>query len=210
MNKRIKELADQIKELDAELTREIQRIRIQTWEIRDRTIKFGDEVRARHRAQMVGVLRYLRDSQLKHVLSAPLIWLCLIPAVLMDLVVSFYQATCFPLYGIPKVRRADYIVIDRHHLAYLNAIEKLNCMYCSYFNGVIAFVREVAGRTEQYWCPIKHAGRLKALHSRYERFAEYGDSEEWLLKKTTLRQDFDDLHAPEAADSDNPQEPPVS
>lgn len=210
MNRRISELAAQIKELEAELAREIQQIRIQTWEIRDRTIKFGDEIRARHRAQMVGVLRYLRQSELKHVLSAPIIWLCLIPAVLLDLVVSFYQATCFPLYGIPKVKRSEHVVVDRHHLAYLNVIEKLNCLYCSYFNGVISYVREVAARTEQYWCPIKHAARLKALHSRYERFADYGDSEQWLQKKTALRQDFHDLRSdPEAGSDDAKRDPPA-
>ena len=29
-----------------------------------------------------------------------------------------------------RVRRSRYFVIDRHHLAYLNGIEKLNCVYC--------------------------------------------------------------------------------
>ena len=55
-----------------------------------------------------------------------------------------YQAICFPVYKIPKVRRRDYLVFDRHHLAYLNIIEKINCAYCSYANGAIAFMREVA------------------------------------------------------------------
>ena len=63
---------------------------------------------------------------------------------------------CFPIYGIERVQRRRYFAIDRHTLAYLNAIEKANCLYCSHANGVIAYVREVAARTEQYWCPIKH------------------------------------------------------
>ena len=46
--------------------------------------------------------------------------------------------------------RGQYIVIDRHRLKYLNAIEKLNCVYCGYGNGVIAYARDIAGRTEQY------------------------------------------------------------
>jgi hypothetical protein len=29
---------------------------------------------------------------------------------------------------IARVRRSQYVVIDRQHLAYLNAIERLNCM----------------------------------------------------------------------------------
>lgn len=193
MNKRIGELADQIKRLEAELREEIQRIRIHTYEIRDRTILFQEEVKRRHRKQVVHVLQYLRKARLKHILTAPVIWLCLVPALLMDLIVTLYQAICFPVYGIPKVRRADHVIIDRHYLGYLNALEKLNCFYCSYFNGVMSYVREVAGRTEQYWCPIKHAAQLKGAHSRYQRFTEYGDSDAYRETVEDLRKDFRDV-----------------
>lgn len=192
MNKRIQELNEQIKRLEAELRQEIQRIRLQTYEIRDRAVHFRDEIRAEHRAQLVRVYRYLRHAKLKHLLTAPVIWLCLWPALLLDLIVTLYQAVCFPVYGIPKVKRADHIAIDRHYLGYLNVIEKLNCLYCSYFNGVLAYVREIAGRTEQYWCPIKHAAQLKSQHSRYGRFAEYGDAETFRREFPRLRQDFTD------------------
>jgi hypothetical protein len=87
-----------------------------------------------------------------------------------------YQAICFPVYKIPKVRRRDYLVFDRHHLAYLNTIEKINCAYCSYANGAIAFMREVASRTEIYWCPIKHARRVLGPHPHYQGFADFGDA----------------------------------
>ena len=36
-----------------------------------------------------------------------------------DACVSFFQWACFPVYGITKVRRSDYIVFDRHQLHYL-------------------------------------------------------------------------------------------
>jgi hypothetical protein len=97
--------------------------------------------------------------------------------VLLDLSVTIYQAVCFPAYGIEKVHRKDYLVFDRHHLAYLNALEKLNCAYCSYANGLIAYVREIAARTEQYWCPIKHARRVIGAHPHYSRFEDFGDAE---------------------------------
>ncbi len=84
---------------------------------------------------------------------------------------TIYQALCFPLYDIPKVRRSEYMLLDRHRLAYLNFLEKLNCEYCAYGNGVLAYVTEVAARTEQYWCPIKHALRMKSMHSRYRFFS---------------------------------------
>ncbi len=103
---------------------------------------------------------------------------------------SFYQHTCFRLYGIPRVRRRDYVVIDRHQLAYLNVIEKLNCVYCGYANGVMAYVREIAARTEQYWCPIKHASHMLAPHNRVGRFADYGDAEAYRETLARLRREF--------------------
>lgn len=192
MSNRIQELSAQIRALEKELREEIQRIRIQTYEIRERGVRFRDEVLQRHRGQVERVFTYLRRAKLKHILTAPVIWLCLVPAVLLDLVVTLYQTLCFPVYGIPKVHRGDYIVIDRHYLAYLNVIEKLNCLYCSYFNGLMAYVGEIAGRTEQYWCPIKHARQLKRTHSRYDRFVEFGDGDAWQTRKNELRKDFGD------------------
>jgi len=54
--------------------------------------------------------------------------------------------------------------LDRSKLHYLNALESLNCV-CCYANGLTAFVAEIAGRTEQHWCPIKHARVLAAPFS---------------------------------------------
>jgi hypothetical protein len=75
---------------------------------------------------------YITDAKLKHILSAPLIWLCIFPVILIDITISLYQAACFPIYGIPQVKRQDYIIFDRQFLNYLNIIEKINCGYCSY------------------------------------------------------------------------------
>jgi hypothetical protein len=120
---------------------------------------------------------YLLHARPLVILTAPVIYSLIIPFVLLDACIMLYQAVCFPVYGIPKVPRRDYFVFDRSRLAYLNAIEKLNCEYCSYANGLIAYVREVASRTEQYWCPIKHAQRAIGAHPRYAKFEDYGDAE---------------------------------
>jgi hypothetical protein len=98
-----------------------------------------------------------------------------------------YQAICFPIYKIPMVRRRDYLVFDRHHLAYLNIIEKINCAYCSYANGAVAFIREVASRTEVYWCPIKHARRVLGPHPHYQGFADFGDAEGFREKLAEMK-----------------------
>jgi hypothetical protein len=101
----------------------------------------------------------------------------IIPFLVLDLAVTIYQQVCFRIYHIPLVRRSDYLILDRHHLAYLNAIERFNCLYCGYSNGLIEYVREVAARTEQYWCPVKHALRSPDPHRLVDRFVDYGDIE---------------------------------
>ncbi len=83
--------------------------------------------------------------------------------------------------------------MDRHALGYLNIIEKINCVYCGYFNGLMAYIQEVAARTEQYWCPIKHARRVGYTHNRYKYFFDYGDGEGYRKKLEEVRRDFADL-----------------
>lgn len=107
---------------------------------------------------------------------------------MLDIFVTLYQLICFRAYGISIVRRRDYIVLDRSQLAYLNWLEKFNCLFCSYANGVIGYVREISARTEQYWCPIKHARRIVGAHALYSSFADYGDAEAYKkMEQTNLR-----------------------
>jgi len=91
----------------------------------------------------------------------PFIYGMFIPGIILDLSLFIYQQTAFRLYGIPLVRRSEYIQYDRKHLSYLNLIQKINCLYCSYMNGLFSYAVEVGGRTEKYWCPIKAARKKK-------------------------------------------------
>jgi hypothetical protein len=131
--------------------------------------------------------RYVLNANPLIVLTAPVIYSLIVPVALLDLSVMLYQAICFPVYKIPKVRRRDYWVFDRHHLAYLNLIEKINCAYCSYCNNAIAFAREVASRTEVYWCPIKHARRVLGPHPHYQGFADFGDAKAYREKLEEMK-----------------------
>lgn len=172
------ELVERIREAQDELEAEFEARRARfAYRVERRRVVFEAEMRRRHKALKAALLPYLLGVRLRVLLTAPMIYSLIVPIALLDLCVSLYQAVCFPAYGITKVRRGDHVVIDRHHLAYLNGVEKLNCVYCGYANGVIAFAREVAARTEQYWCPIKHALRVAGVHSRYAGFADYGDAE---------------------------------
>ncbi len=138
---------------------------------------FEEEVLRRHRELRTRLSRYILDAKPMVAITAPAIYSLIVPLVLLDIFVSVYQTVCFPAYGIEKVKRADYLIFDRGHLAYLNALEKLNCAYCSYANGLIAYVREIAGRTEAYWCPIKHAKKAAGAHEKYLTFVAFGDAD---------------------------------
>jgi hypothetical protein len=145
------------------------------------------EVRAGHRRLRTGLWPYLYRAELATLLTAPIIYSVAVPFVMLDAWVWIYQAVCFRAWGIRPVRRRAYFAIDRHKLAYLNTFEKFNCLFCSYANGLIAYVREVAARTEQYWCPIRHARRTPQPHSHYDAFVDYGDAAAYRRQLKRLR-----------------------
>ena len=156
-----------------------------------RAARFPAEILRRQALYKVGLLRSLRNSRWRVVLVAPLVYAGFLPFALMDLFVTVHERVGFPAFGIPRLRRADYMAFDRTDLPYLNAIEKGNCFYCSYGDGVAAFLREAASRTEQYWCPIKHARRLLGQHERYPRFVEFGDAQTYREGLERLRRQYE-------------------
>lgn len=170
-------LAQEIVRLQTELDREIfKRRKALGWRLREGLVEFEHGVALEHRRMRMSVAAFLRNAPILTVLTAPVIYSLIAPLVLIDLWASAYQAVCFRAYHLPRVQRRDYLVFDRSKLGYLNWIEALNCRFCEYANGVVAYVREIASRTEQYWCPIKHALTITAPHARYQAFADYGDA----------------------------------
>ena len=182
MPDKISELIARIRVLQEEMEQEFRKNRENFhFIIEEKRIRFSEEVARQQRRFRTGLLRYLGRASLFNLLTAPVIYSGIVPLplLLLDLFLFCYQHICFPLYGIPKVRRSEYLVFDRTDLPYLNLVEKINCAYCSYGNGLAAYFREVAARTEQYWCPIKHARKILDAHERYPRFFEYGDAESY-------------------------------
>jgi hypothetical protein len=171
-----------------------EEIKSEFYELRNGKVWFSEKIKREHRKLKTSLFGYVLHSRFFALLTAPFIYACLIPFVLLDLFVSVYQAVCFPVYGIPKARRKDYMAIDRNKLRYLNALEGLNCMYCSYANGLLAYVVEIAGRTEQHWCPIKHARRIQHAHDRYSHFLPYGNANAYRERIDKVRDDFKDLN----------------
>ena len=194
MDEKLSALLGKIKDLEQEILGEIQKKEEEFgYTFRQKKVHFTEKVIVEHKKLVKKISRYLREAKLLNIITAPVIWSCLMPVVVLDAVVSFYQFVCFPIYKIPKVLRSDYVVMDRRKLGYLNRLEMLNCVYCEYVNGFLAYAQEIAGRTEQHWCPIKHAVRLKTMHSRYQNFFDYGDAEQYRRRIEEVRHAFEDL-----------------
>lgn len=201
MTQRMKDLADQIVGLQSELDREIERRRKALGlELSHRIGEFEMGVASEHRRLRLGLGAFFGRTSPAVILTAPVIYSLIIPLALADAWVSAYQAICFRAYGIPRVNRRDYIAFDRDRLAYLNLIERLNCAFCGYANGLVAYVREVTSRTEQYWCPIKHAVKISDPHRRYYEFLEYGDAEGYRARLDEFRARLRAEPAPTGAD----------
>lgn len=155
--------------------------------IKGKRVEFESTVKAAHRKLKKNFFRWLVTNRPQNLITGPIIYSMILPMVLFDLCVSFYQITCFPIYGITKVKRSDYIVFDRHQLGYLNFIEKFHCTYCEYGNGLMGYMSEILARTEEYFCPIKHAHKILGTHKRHNRFLAYGDAADYEAKLEEYR-----------------------
>jgi hypothetical protein len=52
-------------------------------------------------------------------------------------------------------------------------------------------VGENVARTEQYFCPIKHARKVLGTHRRYANFLDYGDADDYGGFKSEVQQGYD-------------------
>jgi hypothetical protein len=178
MSDKISHIRTRIRELETELEEEFEGKRQAfKYHVEHRRVIFESGVKREHTALRQKLTNYIARANPLVVLTAPAIYALIIPFVILDVFVSLYQSICFPVYKIAKVRRSEFIVFDRKHLSYLNGLEKINCAYCSYGNGILAYASEVAGRTEAHWCPIKHAKRMEGMHAHYHDFVDFGDAE---------------------------------
>ncbi len=191
-------ILDRLNELQQELELEIDRLleekrQLFHYTIEQGKVKFEAGIKALQAREKISSWNYLRNARAGHLLTAPIIYGVFLPFVLLDIAVTCYQQICFRVYGIPRVRRSDYFILDRQKLAYLNTIEKFNCTYCSYANGLAEYVREITARSEQYWCPIKHTQRSPDPHRFTEGFVDYGDAERYRQQIEVLRREITEL-----------------
>ncbi len=188
MNDKIREIIDEIEAMKIKLGEEIDKQESHiSYEIQNGYVRFEKEVLDRQRVNMKNLLSWLREVPLLHFLTAPLIYAMVIPAIIFDVVLFVYQQIAFRVFKFQFIKRSDYLHFDHHYLGYLNPIEKLNCLYCSYFNGLMLYASAIAGRTELYFCPIKHAKKVVSEHKYYKEFLFYGDENDYQEKLNELR-----------------------
>lgn len=183
MQETIKEILKKIESLNNDLKEEYERLSQKYgFSFEAKRVIFLEEFRKRNKNLRFPAWKYVIPTNLRHVVSIPFIYGMIIPAVFLDICLTVYQFFAFPLYRIPKARRSDFFIYERRYLDYLNWFEKINCLYCSYVNGLFAYAVEIGARTERYWCPIKSAHKPRFSHGWYQDFADYGNPEEWKEK----------------------------
>ncbi len=178
-NKKILELLNQMKVIEKELNEIIHQQEIQfNYQLKGKKVEFESSIKEAHKKLKIGLIHWFSKRPI-NLLTGPIIYSMIVPMLILDVCISFYQLTCFPIYEIKLVKRRDYMSFDRHHLHYLNWIEKFHCSYCAYGAGLLAYITEIVARTEQYFCPIKHARKVMGTHSRYIKFLDYGDAKNY-------------------------------
>ncbi|MGI9327606.1 MAG: hypothetical protein ACR2PZ_20475 [Pseudomonadales bacterium] len=191
MSIRIAALLEEIRDREAEIAEIIREQEANiAYRIEGTKVRFEAALAQAHRQFRTGWVRWLGQSEPRNVVSAPIIYSMIVPMIILDCTISLYQALCFPLYRIEKVVRNEYIVVDRHRLSYLNIIEKINCVYCGYVAGLLGYCKAIVARTEQYWCPIKHARKVRDTHSRYVNYAAFGDAQAYPVTVQEMRKSF--------------------
>lgn len=191
MKSKINQILREMEQKSEELKKEYDRLKDKyDFSFEQGKVRFSQKAKQAHKKVKDSVFKNIKTyKNFKHIISAPFIYGMIIPFVVMDIGLFIYQNLCFRLYNIPLVKRSEYIVFDRQHLKYLNFLDKFNCLYCSYGNWVLSYGVEIAGRTEKYWCPIKHAKKTKTLHDWQKHFADYGDAE-WFKEVFNSNKEF--------------------
>jgi hypothetical protein len=180
MDNRIRDLLEKIAGLEDELQAELHARESRVlFYLHGRRIEFESGVREAHQRLKRNIFYWMVKDRPQNLITGPVIYAMIVPMLLLDLTVTVYQALCFPIYRISRVRRADYVAFDRHQLGYLNWFERFHCEYCAYANGLLAYANEITARTEQYFCPIKHARKVLGTHERYQRFLGYGEADDY-------------------------------
>lgn len=190
MQAHIREMIEEIETMKRKLGEEIVKEEANiAYEIKNGSIHFEEEMLERQKQHMMHLWAWFREIPFIQLLSAPVVYMMILPALVLDVMLFLYTNVVSRVFNIRFSKRSEYIVFDRQYLGYLNVVEKFNCLYCAYFNGVMQYASSIAGRTELYFCPIKHAKKIAYKHEFYDRFFSYGESDDYQKNLKALRKD---------------------
>ena len=113
MNDRIQQLLAQINALEDELRIAVNEQQSSIFfQIKGKRVEFEQSIKETHRKLKMNFFRWLVTNRPQNFITGPIIYSMIIPLLVTDLFITFYQLTCFPIYGIKKVRRSDYVIFD--------------------------------------------------------------------------------------------------
>lgn len=72
----------------------------------------------------------------------------------LTIVVLLYQWTLRPLFGLERVHWANHVRLDRHRIAGLSPIDKFNCEFCGYANGLCTMLNKELDHLSRHSAPI--------------------------------------------------------
>jgi hypothetical protein len=122
MSASVDRIVGRLRDAEEDLKRDVdEQQRRWQYRIHRGRVWFDKELGEAHRRLRQTIPAYIREGSAFNLLTAPVIYSLIIPLALLDVWTTAYQWVCFPIYGVARVRRRAYFVIDRRHLAYLTA-----------------------------------------------------------------------------------------
>ena len=109
MNEQIRQILSQISRLEDDLQQLLsEQQEAFNYRLEGTKVFFEQNIRVAQQRLKTGIIKFLLDSQPRNVVSAPFIYSVFFPVLLLDMWLSLYQALCFPLYRMSKVKRSQY------------------------------------------------------------------------------------------------------
>lgn len=125
--------------------------------------------------------------QIRYLISTPFIYGMLIPMIIFHILIELYHRIVFSLYDIEYVDYKQHFIFKRYKLNKLTLLQKINCIYCEYGNGLASYIKSIIGKTEVYWCPIKNGRNKNFTHEYYNKFIDVDNVENFEFHRENMR-----------------------
>jgi hypothetical protein len=98
MNEKVRQLLDQITSLEEELSKAVHEQESKAlYQIKGKRIEFEESIHQTHLRLKTSFFHWLVTYRPQNLITGPIIYSMIFPFLMLDLCVSFYQFTCFPI-----------------------------------------------------------------------------------------------------------------